>query len=73
MKGTVRKLQAEKGFGFIRPESHGEPDRFFHRSAMNGFVFEHLHEGARVEFDDEPSERGPRACDVRVLDGRDDE
>jgi len=71
MKGTVTRLQHEKGYGFIRPESR-EPDLFFHRSALRGFLFEELREGFRVTYEDEPSERGPRATDVRVLDGHTD-
>jgi len=42
-KGTIRRLIADRGFGFIRPEE-GE-DLFFHRSDLQGVQFAVLREG----------------------------
>ena len=47
-KGTIRRLIADRGFGFIRTE-RGE-DLFFHRSELVGVQFATLREGQEVEF-----------------------
>ena len=65
--GTIARLLIDKGFGFIRDENGVE--HFFHRSAIRGAVFELLREGPRVEFVNEDSPKGPRAADVRLIDG----
>ena len=65
--GTIARLLIDKGFGFIRDESGVE--HFFHRSAVHGTVFELLREGQRVEFAIEESQKGPRAGDVRLIEG----
>jgi cold shock protein len=65
--GTIARLLIDKGFGFIRDE--GGTEHFFHRSAVRGAVFELLREGQRVEFTIEESQKGPRAGDVRLIEG----
>jgi CspA family cold shock protein len=60
--GTIKRLQRDKGFGFIRDTS-GQ-DFFFHRSAVQG-DFDSLREGQRVSFEEEPSPKGLRAGNVR--------
>ena len=65
--GTIARLLIDKGFGFIRDESGIE--HFFHRSSVRGAVFELLREGQRVEFQVEDSAKGPRAGDVRLIEG----
>ena len=65
--GTIARLLIDKGFGFILDE--GGIEHFFHRSAIRGAVFELLREGQRVEFTVEESSKGPRAGDVRLIDG----
>jgi CspA family cold shock protein len=65
--GTIARLLIDKGFGFIRDESGIE--HFFHRSAVRHTVFELLREGQRVEFTTEESSKGPRAGDVRLIEG----
>ena len=64
--GTIARLLIYKGFGFIRDESGLE--HFFHRSSVQGAVFELLREGQRVDFIIEESQKGPRAGDVRLVD-----
>ena len=61
-RGTIKRLVRHSGFGFIRDDAGQE--WFFHRSAVQG-SFEHLNEGQRVSFDEEPSVKGPRADNVR--------
>ena len=65
--GTIARLLLHKRFGFIRDESGLE--HFFHRSSVRGAVFELLREGQRVEFMIEESQKGPRAGDVRLIEG----
>jgi cold shock protein len=65
--GTIARLLIDKGFGFIRDE--GGIEHFFHRSAVRQAVFELLREGQRVEFVAEESTKGPRAGDVRLIEG----
>ena len=59
--GTVKSIQRDKGFGFIRDTSGQE--YFFHRSAVQG-SFDALSEGQHVSFEEEQSPKGPRAGNV---------
>ncbi len=62
--GTVKKVVADRGFGFITAEDGKE--YFFHRSAVEQSLdFDRLAGGERVVFEVEPSPRGPRATHVR--------
>ena len=65
--GTIARLLIDKGFGFIRDE--GGVEHFFHRSSVRGVVFELLREGQRVDFVTEDSPKGPRAGEVRLIEG----
>ena len=65
--GTIARLLIDKGFGFIRDE--GGTEHFFHRSAVRSQVFELLREGQRVAFTEEEAAKGPRAGDVRLIEG----
>jgi CspA family cold shock protein len=60
--GTIKRIQRDKGFGFIRDS--GGQEYFFHRSAVEG-DFDSLSEGQRVSFEEEQSPKGPRAGNVR--------
>ena len=60
--GTIKRIQRDKGFGFIKDSSGQE--LFFHRSAVQG-SFDSLTEGQHVSFDEEQSAKGPRAGNVR--------
>ena len=53
MKGEIKKLIRERGFGFISAEDGREI--FFHRSALEDTDFDALEEGNSVEFN---AERG---------------
>jgi CspA family cold shock protein len=63
--GTIKKLVADRGFGFITAEDGKE--YFFHRSSIENF--DSLRGNERVEFDVEDSPKGPRAAQVRVSTG----
>jgi CspA family cold shock protein len=64
--GTVKWFNADKGFGFIAPES-GE-DVFVHFSAIQSTGYRSLDEGQTVEFDITQGQRGPQAANVRPLE-----
>jgi cold shock CspA family protein len=66
LKGKIRKLIRERGFGFIAAED--SKDVFFHRSALAGEDFDALEEGNSVEFDLERGPKGLQARNVRVDD-----
>jgi CspA family cold shock protein len=64
--GTVKWFNAEKGFGFIAPES-GE-DVFVHFSAIQSTGYRSLDEGQTLEFDITQGQKGPQAANVRPLE-----
>jgi cold shock protein len=64
--GTVKWFNADKGFGFIAPES-GE-DVFVHFSAIQSTGYRSLDEGQAVEFDITQGQKGPQASNVRPLE-----
>ena len=66
--GTVKWFNADKGFGFIAPES-GE-DVFVHFSAIQSTGYRSLDEGQAVEFDVAQGPKGPQAANVRPLDAQ---
>lgn len=67
MQGVIKKLVADRGFGFIAAD---RGDVFFHHSAVVDGQFDDLKEGQRVEYELEQgrrSDRGPRASSVKPL------
>jgi CspA family cold shock protein len=63
MKGRIKTLITEKGFGFIQPDITG-PDVFFHTVNLDGMQFEDLQVGFRVTFTTTEGPQGPRAENV---------
>ena len=65
--GTVKWFNDAKGFGFITGDD-GE-DVFAHFSAVEAKDdgYRTLDEGAKVAYDVEMSEKGPRAANITVL------
>jgi cold shock protein len=66
--GTVKWFNADKGFGFISPES-GE-DVFVHFRAIQSAGYRSLEEGQKVEFDTQQGPKGLQAANVRLLDAQ---
>jgi len=66
MTGTIKKIIKDKGFGFITPDD-GSDEIFFHRSRLAPEVyFEDLREGAEVQFETRPGEKGLQAFNLRL-------
>ena len=63
--GTVKWFSDEKGFGFITPDD-GSKDLFVHQSGIVGDGFRSLAEGAKVTYEAEASDKGPRAVNVQA-------
>src|SRR5689334_10044704 len=61
MKGVVKWFGIARGYGFI---GHENGDVFVHYSAIQMEGFKMLETGAEVEFDIQPSDRGPQAANV---------
>jgi CspA family cold shock protein len=62
--GTIKKIVADRGFGFISAED--EKEYFFHRGGLDTSLdFDRLNGGEKVEFEIEASPKGLRANRVR--------
>ena len=64
--GTVKWFNAEKGYGFITPDEAGE-DLFVHHSAIVGEGYRSLADGAKVSYDAEAGDKGPKAANVQLV------
>ena len=65
VKGRVKKLVPERGFGFVRGDDGKEV--FFHRSGLGANDYDSLSEGDVVEYVVQEGPRGPRAENVRAV------
>lgn len=61
VKGTVKRLVSQKGFGFVADQNGQE--YFFHQSSCTSF--DTLREGQAVTFDAGQGPKGPRAENVK--------
>jgi CspA family cold shock protein len=64
--GTVKWFSDDKGFGFITPDD-GEKDLFVHHTGINGEGYRSLQEGAKVSYDAEQGDKGPKAVNVTAI------
>jgi len=62
--GTVKWFSDDKGFGFITPDD-GSQDLFVHHTAIAGTGFRSLSEGAKVNYEEEAGDKGPKATNVQ--------
>lgn len=68
MAGTIMRIVADRGFGFIRAKNSSR-DFFFHASGVAGGYFDGLKVAQEVDFLEETDISGRvRAVDVRVFD-----
>jgi CspA family cold shock protein len=65
VKGKVKKLVRERGFGFVRGDDGREV--FFHRSGLGPSDYDSLSEGDVVEYVVQEGPRGARAENVRAI------
>jgi len=63
MEGTIEKLFADKGYGFIKVEGE-EKNLYFRGSELKDVKIEELKEGDKVSFDKTESPKGPNATNV---------
>lgn len=64
LNGTIKRIVADKGFGFILADDGNE--YFFHNSACTQTPFADMREGQAVTFDRGQGPKGPRGENVRV-------
>ena len=64
-QGTVKWFNDQKGFGFISADDG--TDYFVHFSGIVSDGYKSLPEGAKVQFEIESTDKGPRAVQVSVI------
>ena len=64
--GTVKWFSDEKGFGFITPDE-GSKDLFVHHTSIEADGYRSLAEGARVSYEAEAGDKGPKAVNVQPV------
>ena len=65
-RGTVKRFNDQKGFGFITPDDGGK-DLFVHHTGIQSSGFKSLKEGEHVEYDAQQGQKGPQAVNVRPV------
>ena len=67
MAGTVKFFNAERGYGFIKPDDGGR-DVFVHVTAVERAGLKSLTEGQRNSFDVEPDQKckGPKVVNLVI-------
>ena len=64
-RGTVKFFNAQKGFGFITPDSGGK-DIFVHVNNVQGDA-DSMREGQKVEYVEGQGRKGPEATEVTLF------
>ncbi len=67
-RGKVKWFNDQKGYGFITPDGGGK-DLFVHHTAIVAEGFRTLSEGQAVEFDVVEDVKGPKALNVKAVQG----
>lgn len=67
-QGTVKFFNADKGYGFLKPDGGGG-DVFVHITALEQSGLKTLAEGQRISFELEADKKGkgPKAVDLKLL------
>lgn len=67
--GTVKFFNADKGYGFIKPDNGGA-DIFVHISALQASGLATLDENQKVSYETEPDRRGkgPKAVNLALAE-----
>ncbi len=67
--GTVKFFNADKGYGFIKPDNGGA-DIFVHISALQASGLATLDESQKVSYETEPDRRGkgPKAVNLAIAE-----
>ena len=67
-QGTVKFFNAERGYGFIKPDGGGR-DIFVHITAVEQADLQTLNEGQRVSYETEPDKKGkgPKAVGLQLI------
>jgi cold shock protein len=63
-QGTIKKVIADKGFGFLEGE---KGELFFHHSTLEGTTIEELRVGQAVTYEEGRGPKGPRAEKVKPV------
>jgi CspA family cold shock protein len=66
--GTVKFFNAAKGFGFITPDDGGK-DVFVPAASIASSGLTRLKPGQRVTFEAQPDGKGPKAVDLKLIEG----
>ena len=66
-QGVVKFFNAEKGYGFIKPDGGGN-DIFVHITAVEQAGLRSLSEGQKISFEIEPDKKGkgPKAVNLKL-------
>jgi CspA family cold shock protein len=64
--GTVKWFSDEKGFGFVTPDDGGT-DLFVHHTGITGDGYKSLAEGAKVNYEAQAGDKGPKAVNVSLV------
>jgi CspA family cold shock protein len=67
MTGTIKFFNAERGYGFIKPDDGGR-DVFVHITAVERAGLKDLSEGQRITYEVEPDKKGkgPKAVNLVI-------
>jgi cold shock protein len=63
---TVKWFSDDKGFGFITPDDQSN-DLFAHHSAIVGEGYRSLTQGAKVSYEAEAGDKGPKAVNIQPI------
>lgn len=67
MSGTIKWFNAEKGYGFVKPDD-GSSDIFLHISALKRANLDTAPEGAAITFEMVQAQKGRQVSRVVTLD-----